>query len=314
MGKLAILFPGQGSQVVGMGKELYDSFDIARSVIDRADAALPVDLKKLIFEGPEEELTKTINVQPAITAVSLATYEILKEKGVTPDVVAGHSLGEYAALYAAGALSLEDTLKLVRRRGELMHEAACASPGAMLAIVGLSLDDVSAICDEARGDGVLNIANINSEEQIIISGEKTRVEKAASIAEGKEARKVVFLNVSGSWHCDLMKPAEEGMAAELSGTRINDPAIPIIANVTGEYENSANEVRVNLVKQICNPVRWARSMERMVGDGVTDAVEAGPGKVLRGLMRKIARDVKTVSVGDIKTLDKAVEMVKGGDE
>ena len=314
MGKLAILFPGQGSQAVGMGKELYESFDIARSIIDRADDALPVDLKKLIFEGPEDELTKTINVQPAITAVSIATYAILKEKGVTPEIVAGHSLGEYAALYAAGALSLEDTLKLVRRRGELMHEAACANPGSMLAIVGLSLDDVSAICDEAREGGVLNIANINSSEQIIISGEKARVEKASSIAEGKEARKVVFLNVSGSWHCDLMKTAEEGMAEMLSATEVRAPEIPVIANVTGDYERGADEVRENLVRQICNPVQWARSMERMVGDGVTDAVEAGPGKVLRGLMRKIDRDVKTVSVGDIKTLDKAVEMVKEGDK
>ena len=193
-------------------------------------------------------------------------------------------------------------------------ETAIGLAHPLVKIVGLSLEDVSALCDEARGNGVLNVANINSSEQIIISGEKALIEKAASLAEAKGARKVVPLKVSGSWHCDLMKTAEEGMAATLSATEIRDPGIPVIANVTGDYEKTADEVRGNLVKQICNPVRWARSMERMVGDGVTRAVESGPGTVLRGLMRRISKDVKTVSVGDLKTLEKAVEADKGGDD
>jgi [acyl-carrier-protein] S-malonyltransferase len=291
----AFLFPGQGSQAVGMGKALASEFAEAQAVFDEADAALGESLSALIFEGPAERLTLTENTQPAILTASVAAYRVLAARGLTPALVAGHSLGEYSAHVAAGTIAFADAVRIVRQRGRYMQDAVPVGTGAMAAILGLDADAVAQACREAADGDVVSPANLNGSGQVVIAGTAAGVARASDRAKALGARRAIPLPVSAPFHCALMKPAEERLAPELRALAVNDPQFPVVANVDAELKTQGEASIDALVRQIASPVRWEDVMRRLVSEGVTTFVEVGPGTVLTGLARKQAREASVAS-------------------
>lgn len=299
--KVAHVFPGQGSQRVGMGRDLYDSFDSAKAVFEQADQILGLPLSRLCFEGPEDELRQTINAQPAIVTVSYACWRAMGEVGHSlspPDVVAGHSLGEYTALAAAGVLDFATTVYLARERGRLMHEAGSAHPGGMTAIIGF---DESLLAEICRQTDTL-IANINCPGQLVISGALEKLTQAADLVRAKGAHRTIPLEVSGAFHTPLMQPAVDGMTEIVNNLPFNEPVIPIIGNTTAQPLTTAESVKAELLKQLCNCIQWQRSIEYIASEGATTFIEIGPGKVLTGLIKRINKDVQTINIGDAQDI------------
>jgi [acyl-carrier-protein] S-malonyltransferase len=296
---IAFLFPGQGSQKVGMGKALADEYAICRDTFADADAALGEPLSGVIFEGPEDQLTLTENAQPAILTASIAAARVLESRGLTPQFVAGHSLGEYTANVAAGTFTFADALQIVRRRGRYMQEAVPVGDGAMAAILGLDGEQVAEACRNAAADGgqVVSPANLNGAGQVVIAGARDAVARAGALAKSMGARRVIPLTVSAPFHCALMKPAEERLAPELRALTVQHPRVPIVANVDAEIKRDAASAIDALVRQVSAPVRWEAVVARLASEGVTTYVEVGPGSVLSGLVRKIHREATAVSFG-----------------
>jgi len=312
MVKTAFLFPGQGSQYPGMGRELAENFAVARRVFEASDAALGFPLSKLCFEGPAEELQLTGNTQPAILAVSVAAAAVLGEKGVHPDFVAGHSLGEYSALVAAGSLSLFDAVRLVRKRGQYMQEAVPMGQGAMAAILGLDGAVLDEICREAAQGEVVSPANLNSPGQVVIAGSAAAVTRAVELAKGRGAKRAIMLNVSAPFHCALMKPAQDRLSGDLDATEVSDPQVPLVRNVDAQVVTSASLVREGLKQQVTSPVRWEESIRRLRQEGVELFLEVGPGKVLSGLVRQIDRAVECLRVEESATLGEVTARLAPG--
>ena len=300
--KTAVIFPGQGSQYPGMGRELAQNFAVARKVFDAADAALGFAISKLCFEGPAAELQLTANTQPAILTVSVAAAAVLREEGVHPDFVAGHSLGEYSALVAAGALSLADAVQLVHKRGQYMQEAVPVGQGAMAVILGLDGAPLEEICREAAQGEVVSPANLNCPGQVVIAGSAAAVARAAEMARGRGAKRALMLNVSAPFHCALMKPAQDRLSVDLDATHLEDPQVPLVDNVNAQVVTSASAIREALKHQVTSPVRWEESIRRLRAEGVELFVEVGPGKVLSGLVRQIDRAAACLRVEDSATL------------
>ena len=296
-----LVFPGQGSQAVGMGKALFDAFPVAKAVFDEVDEALGEKLSGVIFDGPDDALMLTANTQPALMAVSLATFSVLKDRGfdlaTQASYVAGHSLGEYAALAAAGTFSIGDTAKLLRTRGTAMQAAVGVGEGAMAAILGLDWDAAAAVAADAADGDVCTPANDNADGQVVISGTKAAVERAAELAKERGAKRAIMLPVSAPFHCALMQPAADVMAEALAVVTMNAPVIPVVANVTAAPTSDPAEIRDLLVKQVTGTVRWRESVLKMGELGVTELVEVGAGKVLSGLVRRINKDIQATSIG-----------------
>jgi [acyl-carrier-protein] S-malonyltransferase len=301
--QLAIVFPGQGSQSPGMGKDLAEKFAVARRVFEEADDALGFAISRLCFEGPAEDLQLTENTQPAILTVSVAAFRAMIEEGIgAPAFVAGHSLGEYSALVAAGALSLSDAVRTVRARGRYMQEAVPVGTGAMAAVLGGELKEIQHICQEASQRQVCSVANFNSPGQTVIAGNTEAVDRAAEALSGI-AKRVIKLKVSAPFHCALMKPAQDRLAADLERLDFREPSMPVVTNVDARATTAPGELRDALVRQVSAPVRWVDSMQLLIEQGIGTFVEAGPGKVLSGLMRQINRDAKTLNVEDAASLE-----------
>lgn len=304
MEKTAFLFPGQASQFVGMGKDLYENYETAKKIFDRADEISGMPLSRYCFEGPEEELKKTYITQPAIFVHSIAVLNILQEMDVKPEGVAGHSLGEYSALVAAGSLSFEDGLKLVKERGRLMYEAGMEQSGTMAAIIGLSPEQVYEICEQIAKTGVVQPANFNSPGQIAISGDVESVHKAIERAKEMGAKKAVELVVSGAFHSPLMNSAQEGLKKVLEQTEIKEARVPLYSNVEAKPVQDAQQIRRLLYQQLAKPVLWQKLIENMIADGFGRFYEIGPGKVLRGLHKRIDRNVACTEIGTVENLEK----------
>lgn len=302
---LAFIFPGQGSQSAGMGRDLAENFAAARSVFEEADDALGFALSKLCFEGPDSELQLTENTQPAILTTSVAALRALESEGFPkPDYVAGHSLGEYSALVAAGALTLTTAVKIVRLRGRYMQEAVPVGEGAMAAILGADLKTVEDACEEAHGGGVCSPANINSPGQIVIAGSAAAVDRAIEILKSRGAKRAIRLNVSAPFHCALMMPAQERLAADLAAVEFSNLGVPLVSNVDAAAVRLGAEAREKLIRQVSSPVRWQESVEYLAREcGVGTFVEVGPGKVLSGLVRKIASEARCLNVEDRASLE-----------
>ena len=302
----AFIFPGQGSQAVGMGRAFSETSGAAKRVFEEANDALGFDLRRVMFEGPDAELALTATTQPAVLTASVAAAAACAERGLTPGLAAGHSLGEYSALVVAGALPLADAVRVVRRRGELMQEAVPVGTGAMAAIMGVAAGVVEQVCADAAQGEVVEIANVNSELQIVIAGHRTAVERAVALAKERGGRKSVLLPVSAPFHCALMAPAAEGLAAALAGVKVSDPAIPVVRNVDGSVTRRAADVVPLLLRQVASPVRWTDCVQRLAAEGASAFVEVGPGRVLSGLVRRIVEDARTAAVEDPAGLDKAL--------
>jgi [acyl-carrier-protein] S-malonyltransferase len=299
----AYVFPGQGSQAPGMGKELAEKFPVARQVFEEADDALGFAISRLCFEGPAEELQLTENTQPAILTTSVAAFRAARENGLPePAFVAGHSLGEYSALVAAGVLSLSDAVRTVRARGQYMQQAVPVGTGAMAAVIGGELDAIENACREAVADQVCSVANSNSPNQVVIAGNSEAVDRAIELLKGV-AKRVIKLNVSAPFHCELMRPAQEKLGAHLERLTFNEPRIPVVTNVDARVTTAPDELRAALLRQVSAPVRWLESMQLLIGKDVETVVEIGPGKVLSGLMRQTNRDVRCLNVEDAASLE-----------
>jgi [acyl-carrier-protein] S-malonyltransferase len=309
MGKVAFIFPGQASQYSGMGKELAEKYPAARAIFDEADKALSFSISKICFEGTEEELKQTAYTQPAILTVSVAALWALSEKRIGADFVAGHSLGEYSALVAAGSLNFADAVKLVHKRGKYMQEAVPAGQGAMAAILGLSPAVVADACKRAAEGGICAPANLNSPEQTVISGEATAVKRAVEIASQLGAKRTVMLPVSAPFHSAMMMPAQEKLEKDLRATTFADPHVPVVTNVDADTIQKGDDAREALIRQVSMAVRWEESMRMLLDEGVNTFIEVGPGKVLTGLMRQIERSVTTLNVEDEKSLQATVERI-----
>jgi [acyl-carrier-protein] S-malonyltransferase len=295
---IAFLFPGQGSQSVGMGKAFADGFPEARAVFDEADRALGESLSDLIFHGPLDRLTLTENTQPAILTMSIAACRVLEARGCRPDMVAGHSLGEYSAHVAAGTIAFADAVRIVRNRGRYMQDAVPVGAGAMAAIIGLEPTLVQQACREAADGDVVSPANLNAPGQVVIAGSATAVARAIERAKALGARRAVALQVSAPFHCALMKPAQDRLEAELQALPTRQPRVPVVANVDAEPKCDASAAIQALVAQVSAPVRWSDVMRRLVDDGVTTFIEVGPGSVLSGLAKKAARDARVLNVAE----------------
>jgi [acyl-carrier-protein] S-malonyltransferase len=311
---VAFVFPGQGSQEVGMGRALAEAFPECREVFEEADSALGLGLTKLCFEGPETDLRLTANTQPAILAASVAALRAFVARGARPDWVAGHSLGEYSALVAAGALSLAEALRTVRRRGQYMQEAVPVGAGAMAAILGLELAAVEQACREAAGGEVVSPANVNSPGQVVIAGHAAAVDRAAERCKALGAKRAVRLPVSAPFHCALMKPAGERLRPVLDALALRDPAMPVVTNVDARAVRDASSCRDALVRQVSGTVRWQESVELLAREGVTTFVEVGPGTVLSGLVRKTVKDARVLSVHSPESLEGALAALGAGAE
>ena len=309
-------FPGQGSQTVGMGRAFSEASPAAKAVFVEANDALGFDLARLIFDGPESELALTANTQPAVLTASVAAAAACAERGLRPDLAAGHSLGEYSALVVAGALAFADAVRIVRRRGELMQEAVPVDTGAMAALLGLDLPTVEAVCAEAAqgpsGREIVDVANINATGQIVVAGHRAAVERAVALAASRGGRKSVMLPVSAPFHCALMTPAAERLAEELERVGVNDPAIPVARNVDGGVTRTAGEIKPALLRQVASPVRWTACVERLAAEGGDVFVEVGPGRVLSGLLRRIVDGARGFAVEDPAGLEKVLASGKAG--
>ena len=301
--KVAFVFPGQGSQYAGMGRDVSAKFQEARAAFDEVDAALDSPISRLCFEGPEEELKLTENTQPAILTTSAALFRIFEKKGICPDFVAGHSLGEYSALVAAGALKLSDAAALVRRRGRYMQEAVPVGDGAMAALLGLEPHAVLSVCERAAEGQVVSPANINSPGQIVIAGHREAVERAVIHAKEAGAKRAILLQVSAPFHCSLLLPAEERLSADIDRCSIGDLRFPLVTNVDAGVIRTGAEARSALKRQVSRPVRWQESVQRLLDEGVRTFVEVGPGKVLLGLIRSIDKSVTMLNAEDEKSVE-----------
>ncbi len=311
MAKIAFLFPGQGSQSVGMGKELSDKFLVAKRTFEEADQALGFSISELCFEGPEEELRKTVNTQPAILAVSVAAFRVLQHAGLHADITAGHSLGEYSALVAAGVLDFSDAVRLVNKRGRYMQEAVPLGQGAMAAIMGLDREKVVEICAQIQVvDGAVQAVNFNCPGQIVIAGTTEAVAKAAEALKNAGAKRAILLPVSAPFHSSLLQPAAEKLAFELGRVEFHEPTVPVVANVNGKISDSKAGIKELLVRQAANPVLWEDCVAAVVEFGATVCVEVGPGKVLTGFSKKIAPQVNTLNVEDLESLQKTLDYFK----
>jgi [acyl-carrier-protein] S-malonyltransferase len=307
MGKIAFLFPGQASQYPGMGRELAEKFPAARAAFDEADAALGLKISRICFEGTEDELRQTQNTQPAMLTASVAAWRVLESRGVRPDYVAGHSLGEYSALVAAGCLPFSEAVRVVHNRGRYMQEAVPAGVGAMAAILGLSPGQVQDICEKAAGGEVVAPANLNSPEQTVISGHAAAIKRAVELASQAGAKRAVILPVSAPFHCELMQPAQQRLEADLRKTSFAALRFPLVTNVGAETIDKGEDAREALIRQVSLPVRWEDSMRALVEQGVDSFAEVGPGRVLSGLLRQIDRSVLCVNIEDEKSLEAALE-------
>ena len=310
MSKMGYLFPGQGSQIVGMGQDFYQEFDFVRELFDMAEEISQINLRQLCFKGPMEELTRTVNLQPAVTVVNLAFLAAVQREKGKPVVSAGHSLGEYSALHAAGVVSAEDAIRLVHRRGELMHREALKHKGTMSALLGLTIDAVEEIVERGRERGVVSIANHNTGQQIVITGEPSAVAAVSAYAAEKGA-KAIPLKVSGAWHSELIRGAEEDFKAFLKTVAINSPQSAVVFNVTADTEFDPDEIRSVMSRQLCSPVKWHDAMKQLVEEEIEVFVEIGPGKVLTGLLRKnLPKDYPATvfNINDLKTFENFIKM------
>jgi [acyl-carrier-protein] S-malonyltransferase len=313
MGKIAFVFPGQGSQTVGMGKSLAEIYKPSEQCFEKADQKLGISLSKLIFEGPQDELTLTTNAQPALLTTSIAILEHFKQAGITPDYVAGHSLGEYTALVAAGAFSFEKGVYAVRKRGEFMENAVPNGEGSMAAVLGLESEKLAKVTNGITADGQLvGLANINCPGQIVISGTAKGIELAGIEAKEAGAKRVLPLDVSGPFHSELMKPAAEKLKEVLDEITINQAKVPVIANVTATEMESAADIKEKLIQQLYSPVQWEKTVQHLIELGVDTFIEIGPGKVLSGLVKKVSRSVTTYAVSDADTSHHVMEALKEG--
>ena len=309
MKKTAFFFPGQGSQSIGMGLDFYQEFDFARELFDMAEEITKINLSKLCFKGPMEDLTMTVNLQPAVTAVNLVCLAAIEKEGIAANISAGHSLGEYSALSASGVISKEDTLRLVFKRGELMHRESTKHEGAMHAIIGLAIDKVQKFVDEVQGEGVVSVANHNTEHQIVITGTPEQVEKVSSLAVLQKAR-AVPLKVSGAWHSELIKGAVDEFRIFLDTVSFNTPERTIIHNVTADFEKNPDEIKSIMARQLCSPVRWYDSMLKLIDEKVEIFVEIGPGRVLTGLLKKILPEDYPCRIYNINSLKNMENFLK----